>query len=334
MFYLFGKRVFLVALLAFLCTMHSFGQELIWSTFNVPGTRTIPIGSVKSEVMRIFDQHDWHSFDARADVGYAFRRDQFRSVQTLLQSLPVQNNPTARIQAQERRHIIAAMDSHQNFALAFRGVILSNVTRGGAQSTDLMPATRITIVAGNTVMVVSFTNTEPAMGAGYATNQHNRRQLQEDINYLLAGFPQTQAPQAQRPPLAPSPPANRVTSGNPADHPEIYAVMQQVGINMVLGRDINQDGLIDCIDAALWFWYLFPDRSRVRIMRNINSNTGLNHLYNAILINGRWYNIEPQVVWTRRSSMWMTYVWGARYDPNFSTDRTDQWRREIRRTQF
>ena len=40
--------------------------------------------------------------------------------------------------------------------------------------------------------------------------------------------------QAQRPPTATSPPTNRATSGNPADHPEIFAVMQQVAIH--LGR--------------------------------------------------------------------------------------------------
>jgi len=107
-----------------------------------------------------------------------------------------------------------------------------------------------------------------------------------------------------------------------------------VAMKIVLGHDINQDGLIDCIDATLWFWYLFPDRSRLRIMRNLNSHTRFNHLYIAILINGNWYNIEPQVGWTRRSSMWMTYVWGARYDPRYSTIQTDRWEREIRRTQF
>ena len=333
MFYLFGKRVFWVTLLASLCTMYSFGQELIWSTFNVPGTRTIPVSSVQSEIMRIFDQHDWHFFDARPDVGYVLRRDDFRHVQTLLQSFPMQNHPTARIQQQERRHIIAALDSHENFALAFRGVILSNVTIGGVQSMELMPAIRITIASGNIVMVVSFTNTEPALGAGYITNQHNRRELQEDINYLLAGFSQTQAPQAQRSPPIPSPPP-RNTSGNPADHPDIQTVLQQVAVKIIMERDINQDGLINCIDAALWFYYLFPDRNRVRIMRNTNERTGFNHLFNAVNINGRWYNIEPQTGWIRRASMWMPYVWGDRYDTRYSVDRTSYWRNHIRRTQW
>jgi len=140
--------------------------------------------------------------------------------------------------------------------------------------------------------------------------------------------------QAQRTPTATSSPTNRATSSNPADHPEINRVMQQVAVRIVLGHDINQDGLIDCIDAALWFWYYFPDKSRVRIMRNTHPDRRMNHLFNAVQINGRWYNIEPQTGWLRRSCMWMPSIWGDRYVTRYSLDRTSYWQHRIVRTQF
>jgi len=61
MFYLFGKRVFLVGILVFTCAGYSFG-EFIWSTVGGSRGRIIPMNTVKIETMKIYDQFNWGTF--------------------------------------------------------------------------------------------------------------------------------------------------------------------------------------------------------------------------------------------------------------------------------
>jgi len=82
--------------------------------------------------------------------------------------------------------------------------------------------------------------------------------------------------------------------------------------------DVNRDGLYNCIDAAVLFYQHYPDRSKVTIIINVNSNTGMNHLFNAVLINGSWIAIEPQAYATNYSSYWMKDVWGNKYDNTYN----------------
>ena len=90
--------------------------------------------------------------------------------------------------------------------------------------------------------------------------------------------------------------------------------------------DVNRDGLFNCIDAAVLFYKYFPDRNSVAIIINVNPRTGMNHLFNAVLIDGVWRAIEPQAFANNRSSYWMRDVWGNQYDSNFNRDETARWR--------
>jgi hypothetical protein len=83
--------------------------------------------------------------------------------------------------------------------------------------------------------------------------------------------------------------------------------------------DVNQDGLYDCIDAAVLFYDLYPNKEDVQITRNINTREGFNHLFNSVRVNGKWVAIEPQ-----RADGDMR-CWGRRYDPRYNKDETREW---------
>ena len=97
-------------------------------------------------------------------------------------------------------------------------------------------------------------------------------------------------------------------------------------------EDVNSDSLTNCIDAAVLFYQLYPDRNNVRIMLNYNRNTGMNHLFNAVRINNVWRTIEPQthVNGNRQRSYYMADFWGSTYDPRFDTVDTDRYIRFVR----
>ena len=82
--------------------------------------------------------------------------------------------------------------------------------------------------------------------------------------------------------------------------------------------DVDGDGLYNCIDAAVLFYKYYPDRSKVAIIINVNPKTGMNHLFNAVLINGVWQGIEPQAYATNHKSYWMKDVWGNKYDNSYN----------------
>jgi uncharacterized protein YuzB (UPF0349 family) len=88
--------------------------------------------------------------------------------------------------------------------------------------------------------------------------------------------------------------------------------------------DLNKDGEIDCVDYACLFYKLWGNGAY--IMRNYNSKTGFNHLFNAVE-NGDGYTImiEPQ---SRDASFDM---WGSRYNPMINEDETEYWAKEIER---
>jgi len=48
----------------------------------------------------------------------------------------------------------------------------------------------------------------------------------------------------------------------------------------------------------------------------------MNHLFNAVLIDGVWRAIEPQAFASNQSSYWMRDVWGNQYDSNLNRDET------------
>jgi len=93
--------------------------------------------------------------------------------------------------------------------------------------------------------------------------------------------------------------------------------------------DVNNDRLYNCIDAAVLFYKYYPDKSKVSILLNRNPNTGMNHLFNAVLINGSWRAIEPQAYATGHSSYWMADVWGNKYSSSFNRDATQEYIRYV-----
>ncbi|MCL2208965.1 MAG: hypothetical protein FWC19_10115 [Treponema sp.] len=94
--------------------------------------------------------------------------------------------------------------------------------------------------------------------------------------------------------------------------------------------DVNRDGLYNCIDAAVLFYQYYPDRSKVSIIINVNPKTGMNHLFNAVLINGSWIAIEPQAYATNHRSYWMKDIWGNQYDNSYNSVALDTYSRYVR----
>jgi hypothetical protein len=59
-------------------------------------------------------------------------------------------------------------------------------------------------------------------------------------------------------------------------------------LHKIQNMDTNNDGLINCIDYALQFYDLYPDKSNIRLVWNKNK-PGMNHLF--IKVNG--IAVEP-----------------------------------------
>jgi len=127
---------------------------------------------------------------------------------------------------------------------------------------------------------------------------------------------------------------SRTTSGttsnsNTSQHANIEQTLRVVAQKWK-STDVNRDGLYNCIDAAVLFYQYYPDRSKVSIIINVNPKTGLNHLFNAVLINGSWIAIEPQTYATNRKSYWMKDVWGEEYDNTYNRVALDTYSRYVR----
>jgi len=96
----------------------------------------------------------------------------------------------------------------------------------------------------------------------------------------------------------------------------------EVAVLMVLGTDVDGDGKINCHDSSCLFYMNYPYRDEVKVMMNVNK-PALNHLFVAVLVNGKWIYIEP---WTRfykeRDSYLMDDYWGRSYNPKYNEDVT------------
>jgi hypothetical protein len=113
-------------------------------------------------------------------------------------------------------------------------------------------------------------------------------------------------------------------------HQTIQTALQKVARDLNNRVDVNQDGLINCIDAAVLFYQYFPDKSQVTISVNRNAATGMHHLFNAVHIDGVWRAIEPQAVWANKSSYWMRDVWGRQYDSTLNRDVTRDYLKYVK----
>jgi hypothetical protein len=100
-------------------------------------------------------------------------------------------------------------------------------------------------------------------------------------------------------------------SWNVDDVPSTYTIEQKVQKNI---RDMNGDGLINCIDySVLWYYY---DPTNTLIIHNDHKSVGMNHLF--VFWKGEY--IEPQ------TGKLMTQTWGNKYNPDYNTNVTDEYK--------
>ena len=94
----------------------------------------------------------------------------------------------------------------------------------------------------------------------------------------------------------------------------VLRVMHRYGV-----RDMNRDGLINCIDYSITFRNLYGSTAHLVINRNYIN--GMNHMF-IILYRPQQIHIEPQ-----GDENWYTMgqVWGVMYDKYCNTDVTDVW---------
>ena len=119
------------------------------------------------------------------------------------------------------------------------------------------------------------------------------------------------------------------SNSNTSQHANIEQTLRVVSQKWK-STDVNRDGLYNCIDAAVLFYKHYPDRSRVAIILNYNPKTDMNHLFNAVLINGKWIAIEPQAYAINHRTYWMKDVWGYRYDNTYNSVATQEYSRYAR----
>jgi hypothetical protein len=124
-------------------------------------------------------------------------------------------------------------------------------------------------------------------------------------------------------------PPNNVSQRSP-EHASIDWTIRRVTELLRKNADVNGDGLTNCIDAAVLFYQLYPDKNNARIMINRNFIAGMNHLYISVFSGGIWIAVEPQAYHTNHCSFLMQNVWGRRYDSRFSRDATQRYLRYVR----
>jgi len=116
---------------------------------------------------------------------------------------------------------------------------------------------------------------------------------------------------------------------SPSFNEMIVSVLHLVARDLRNNVDVNNDGNINCCDAAILFYQYFPDKNIVSITLNINEETGMNHLFNSVSIDGIWMPIEPQAFFSNYSSYWLEDIWGNMYDDNKNNDVTQQYLKYI-----
>lgn len=97
--------------------------------------------------------------------------------------------------------------------------------------------------------------------------------------------------------------------------------------------DINRDDLTNCIDYATYFKsvrdIIYPDnRADCEIVRNVNKNTGMNHLFVRVRFYQTWVYVEPQ---GSTNNYDMYRFWGDKYNSIYNIyGESEKWLREVR----
>ena len=114
------------------------------------------------------------------------------------------------------------------------------------------------------------------------------------------------------------------------DESAVWSTLQKVAIGMTKKTDVNKDGKVNCIDAALLFYKYYPYKDRVTIEYNYNPSKDFNHMFNAILIGGNWIAVEPQAKFCGYDVYRMKPIWGNQYEWTLNRDVTKEWLEYVR----
>jgi hypothetical protein len=115
-------------------------------------------------------------------------------------------------------------------------------------------------------------------------------------------------------------------NANLSEHSNIYTTLRIVADKLQHHIDVNNDAQTNCIDAAVTFYKYYHDKSKVRIIVNVNSKSGFNHLFNSVFTDRVWKEIEPQAYYSNRSNYLMSAVWGKKYDKTYNVDVTEKYK--------
>jgi len=132
------------------------------------------------------------------------------------------------------------------------------------------------------------------------------------------------------------PPAKTVTKTvaetvNYSDEQAIQDTLNKVSSDMKRSKDVNNDGLSNCIDAAILFYSYYPFKDKVMIYWNYNPAKDFNHLFNLVLINGNWVGVEPQAKFCGYYDTYrMTAIWKGKYDSSKNKNVTSNWLQYIK----
>jgi hypothetical protein len=106
---------------------------------------------------------------------------------------------------------------------------------------------------------------------------------------------------------------------DPYNDKRVWDTIAKVHDNL---SDINGDGQITCIDYSNLFYFYSPFKYN-DVVVNYNKNTGFNHQFNAVTIDGRIVYIEPQARSPR--SYDLRKFWGSKYNPNYNQMGNTNW---------
>jgi hypothetical protein len=128
-----------------------------------------------------------------------------------------------------------------------------------------------------------------------------------------------------------TPPAKGVVKAKYSDDESaIWDTLQKVAIGMTKKTDVNKDGKVNCIDAALLFYKYYPYKDRVTIEYNYNPSKDFNHMFNAVFIGGNWIAVEPQAKFCGYDVYRMKPIWDNQYEWTLNRDVTKEWLEYVR----
>lgn len=115
-----------------------------------------------------------------------------------------------------------------------------------------------------------------------------------------------------------------VTDSMPAERPRhdfATSPMEAIAYAANNLRDVNNDGLYNCIDYAVLFHEAMPSS---RIIRNENFETGWHHLFN------QWGSVYIEPNSHGKYYFNMDKVWGTTYNRTYNKDETSFWEKYCR----